>query len=138
MGLVRKQRVGEGMTISGSGKSLEIRILDISGTEFHREVKFEITDQKIKSTLKLSADKGYVYVDKDIKLRVSNGSDSKEDMGESVHIDYEAPRKYDLQRREFKDALSRDPDAQPYNINNSNHPIGYYYRQEWEAMRQRK
>ena len=151
MGLVRKQKIGEGMFIHGKGKNIEITLLEIGGMEFHRKVKLAIEGIENLSFLELYADRGYFYLADDIKLRVSNGSDYKKDgKGNSVFMDYDAPKKdYKMDRKEFKDnemerekfkdkkEILEDSDEQPAWIVNANHPIGFYYKEEWKRVKQK-
>jgi hypothetical protein len=125
------------MFISGGGKDIEITLLEISGTEYHRRVRLAIEGiEEIIKPLELSADCGYFNLAKDIKIRVSNGSDWKKDKpGTSVFIDYNAPKEdYKMDRKEYKKELIKDPNKQPIGIVNENHPVGFYFMEEWRKM----
>ncbi len=60
MGLVRTQKVGEGMHIRGRDKDIYITLRGISGEEFHRKAGFSIQGVKGLNRLEISADEGYV------------------------------------------------------------------------------
>ena len=42
MGLVRTQKVGEGMHISGRNRDIYIILIKICGEEFHRKAEFSV------------------------------------------------------------------------------------------------
>jgi hypothetical protein len=139
MGLVRKHKIGDGMIVLGrgkyAGKNIDITLLEIGGTEYHRVARLNIKGiEGISKPLEVSADEGYIDLDEEFRIRVSNGSDWREDLrGSSLFIDYDAPKEsYKMNRKESKRSLTRNPDEQPWNITNANSPVGYHYKEEWK------
>ncbi|MDP3026533.1 MAG: hypothetical protein Q8N63_02405 [Nanoarchaeota archaeon] len=124
MGLVRTQKVGEGMHIIGRDKDIYITLRGISGEEFHRKAEFSIRGIKGLNRLELSADDGYVNLTEDIKIEIGNGADLREDF---VSINYHAAMDYKLFRREFPDL--KKPKNNISDVVNENHPVGFYFKQ---------
>lgn len=126
MGLVRTQKVGEGMRIIGRDRDIYITLRGISGEEFHRKAEFSIRGIKGLNRLELSADEGYVNLTEDIKIEIGNGADLREDF---ISINYHAPKDYVLSRREYPDLWKRKTKNKlTEKIININHPVGFYFR----------
>lgn len=125
MGLVRTQKVGEGMHISGRNRDIYIILIKICGEEFHRKAEFSVWGVKGLNKLELSADEGYVNLTEDIKIEIGNAADLREDF---ISINYHAPNYYAFTRREYQDLRKRKNNLAK-KIINVNHPVGFYFKQ---------
>jgi len=135
MGLVRRQRVGEGMYITGRNRNIEITILSISGEESNRKVRFKIKGNNGPDDLELSASQGYFNLTEDIRIEVSN----KAVRTDFVAINYDAPRDYKFRRRENERDTrlydERDTRQSKARVQNTPHPVGFYCRTEKGSRR---
>jgi len=99
MGLVRTQRVGEGMHFSGRGKSIDVHIEDIKGPRDNRWVKFKIQGVEGMNYLSVTKYDGLVDLVDEIKIAVCP---NVENAGHAAIL-YRAPWDYQLDRMEFED-----------------------------------
>ena len=120
MGLVRTQKIGEGMHIKGRGRDINISILKIMGVEFHRSAKFKVEGVEGVSELEICADEGYVDLTGELKMQITNSRDKREGF---ISVNYDGPKDYKFQRREYEENKKEYPGE----IINKNHPVGFYY-----------
>jgi hypothetical protein len=96
MGLVRTQKEGDGMYISGNGRDIELTVLEVKGIEFHRKVKLGIKGLESIEEIEISADQGYVGIYDTILIEVGNRRDR---MPGFASLNYEASLDYKFKRK---------------------------------------